>query len=487
MKVMKSPHISRQERPEAGVALLLALVTMMLVAAIAMALLSGSGTESALAGNYRSSTGSYYAAFAGLEEGRGRLLPTNPNYFDNTVANFIPTSGTPPLALGQVRYILNAVPGETVAPTNQASTTTYPDTQYSSEFGSAPPTGGATQTVTSTTTVAGVQGPLYKWVRITPITEQAINKDVNNDSALNNTTALYYDGAHLNLTSTGKQAMEVTSLAVLPDGAQKMLQYLVAPVNYNLNFQSALSLVGPVGTFNGANSNPYYTNGNDGSGNPGTVAGCTANQPAVPAIGVSTAADDTYVTDNLPRPTHYVGAGGTPSVDTVTQTGPLQSPAELNQLVDTIKQNADAVVTPNPPTGTYNFGDPGWPSMSASDPKVVVVNGDFDLGPNTGYGLLIVTGNFHYHGNSGWKGIVLVIGDGTTTFDGLGGGNGEFDGAVLVATTKDSSGNTLDSYGSVNFDISGGGGNGIYYNSCWIQKAQGTPSFAILSFREVPQ
>jgi len=109
------------------------------------------------------------------------------------------------------------------------------------------------------------------------------------------------------------------------------------------------------------------------------------------------------------------------------------------------------------------------------------------LGPNTGYGILVVTGNFKYQGNSGWKGIILVVGDGTTTFVGNGGGNGEFDGAVFTATTRDASGNQLPAYGTVNMDINGGGGNGIYYNSCWINKVQQPPTYQILSFREIAQ
>jgi hypothetical protein len=107
------------------------------------------------------------------------------------------------------------------------------------------------------------------------------------------------------------------------------------------------------------------------------------------------------------------------------------------------------------------------------------------LGPNTGYGLLVVTGNFHYQGNSGWKGIILVIGDGTTTFDGNGGGNGEFDGAVFVATTRDASGTQLANFGTANYDISGGGGNGVYFNSCWIKQANKPPAWKILSFKQI--
>ncbi len=115
----------------------------------------------------------------------------------------------------------------------------------------------------------------------------------------------------------------------------------------------------------------------------------------------------------------------------------------------------------------------------------MVVNGNLNLNSYVGYGLLVVTGNFAYDGNSGWKGIILVVGDGTTTFTGSGGGNQEFDGAIFVASIKDSSGNVLSQLGNVGFDISGGGGNGVYYNSCWINSAQPTLTYTLLSFREL--
>jgi hypothetical protein len=125
--------------------------------------------------------------------------------------------------------------------------------------------------------------------------------------------------------------------------------------------------------------------------------------------------------------------------------------------------------------------------MSATNPMTIVVNGNFSMTGNfTGYGLLVVTGNFSYSGTTGWKGIILVIGDGTTTFLGNGGGNNEFDGAIYTATIKDAQGNLLPSLGVVNFDINGGGGSGIYYNSCWIKQAQQPPTYRILSFREIP-
>jgi hypothetical protein len=202
------------------------------------------------------------------------------------------------------------------------------------------------------------------------------------------------------------------------------------------------------------------------------------------------------VTAGIPgnRTSHYSGlSGSTPDVATVGLNSTLSTPASLDQLVQNIRNNADAVI-PNPPNApnvnnsgtTYNFGGPGWPTnMSASNPQTVYVDGSFDLGPNTGYGLLVVTGNFTYHGNSGWNGVILVIGDGTTTFLGNGGGSGTFNGAIFAATTRNAAGAQLPSLGTVNFDITGGGGNGIYYDHCWVNNVQKPPTYKVLSFKEI--
>src|SRR5271154_2079394 len=102
---------TRRGSEESGVALLIALFALLLICVIGVALIMASGTHSALTGNYRSATSVYYAALAGLEEGRGRLLPKSPNYLG--------AFGAPPGILlnpGDVRYIINPLPGETVAP-----------------------------------------------------------------------------------------------------------------------------------------------------------------------------------------------------------------------------------------------------------------------------------------------------------------------------------------------------------------------------------
>src|SRR5712664_4293054 len=91
----------RKRRREAGIALLISIFVLLLISVVAIALIVSSGTESALAGNYRSATGVYYAALGGLEEARGRLLVKDPNSFKNTASGFLPSPGTT-LAMGAV-------------------------------------------------------------------------------------------------------------------------------------------------------------------------------------------------------------------------------------------------------------------------------------------------------------------------------------------------------------------------------------------------
>ena len=499
---MKTLRKNRRKSSETGVALLIALITLLLISGVAVAMIVASGSEGKLNGNYRSSSSSYYAAMAGIEEARGRLLPTNPNTISNAVYTAVDLNLQNYMAVGQAYYIYNG--SGSVA----AALAAYPDTQYASEFGVAPLATPGTTSL-SGTNASNIPGPMFRWVRVTPVTERSLgNVDVNGDGTVNSTIPLYYDGSATppamvvppfvglvpQPSSSQNEVLEVTALAVLPDGTQKLLQYLVAPQTFNLNFPSALTLAGSVGVFQGASSNPYQVDGQDGSGSAPAVPGCSAPNPPQykDAIGVSSATDATTVTGGIPanRLSHYTGGTGTtptttPDVKPVSLNSTLSSPASMDQLIADIRSNADAVVAPAA-GGTYNFGGTGWPSgMSASNPKTIYVDGDFDLGPNTGYGLLVVTGNFHYHGNSGWNGVILVIGDGTTTFDGQGGGNGEFDGAIFVATTRDAAGNQLANFGTVNYDISGGGGNGVYYDSCWIRNVQKPPTYKVLSFREI--
>jgi len=476
----RSPKTSKKS--ERGVALFIAIFALLLISVVALALMVMAGTETSLNSNYKSSVQVFYDARAGVEEARGRLWKGNPNFLGAALA-LNPATGT--MDVGSVTYILNPAAGEVVNPTDMSSGNQYADRQYSSEWVGNPPTNPPT--VASVSTQAGVPGPLFKWVRITPRTERSAGMDVNGDGALDNANPLYYDGTQQMLsnqipaTTTAYQVFEVTALAETPTGSQRLVQYNVAATNLNLKFPSALTFDGPTPNYNAPSSNPFDMNGNDRSG-ANQMAGCTIPaQPAKPAVGVLSPGDVPIAESTIPgnRLNHYLGSGGAPSVGDISSLLPPteQTVTNLNQLVSTITQVANNVIPG--PASTVPMG-------SASNPQITVVNGDLTLsGNNTGYGILVVTGTLTFSGNTGWRGIVLVVGQGNMVENG--GGNNEFDGAVLVAKTLDASGLPLAALGQPILNWNGGGGNGVYYDSCWINNAASGLTYKILGFREISQ
>jgi hypothetical protein len=171
----------------------------------------------------------------------------------------------------------------------------------------------------------------------------------------------------------------------------------------------------------------------------------------------------------------------------------MTTPSGLDSIAQTIKQNADATVpTTNQANFLTNLVTSG--AMSPSSPLTVVVNGDLDLTGwhNTGYGLLLVTGNLTYDPDATWNGIVMVVGQGTVIGWRGGAATAGFNGAMLVARTRDTSGVLLSGsslgYSYVDFNHGGSmGGQGIRYSNCWIQKSQPTAGYRILSFHEISQ
>jgi hypothetical protein len=318
---------------------------------------------------------------------------------------------------------------------------------------------------------------------------------VDNDGVLNSTSPLFYNAAlspaSMTLSSaSGYQVLEITAFAVLQDGSEKMEQYLAAALNFDLSFPSAITLDGNGVSFSGGSSNNWESDGVDQQGGGPT---CSPVQNPVPSVGYTHTGDQTGF--SLPKPSNYLGSSLVPpssnntsgsstvvdiasAISSVPAYENMSTPASLDALVQTISQNADAVLT-----GPVSPGGTGWPSgMGSGSPKTVVVNGDFSMSGNfTGYGILVVTGNFTATGTTGWDGIVLIIGEGTASVK----GTVQIDGAVLVANTKNSSGVELSSLGPASYSVSGGGNGGVYYNSCLISSSQPLTTYKVLSFREI--
>jgi hypothetical protein len=482
-----------RRRSQDGIALLIAIFVLLLISVVAIALLVSSGTETALGANYRTSSSVYYAALAGLEEARGRLLPRNPNYFGISVV-------PPNLPLGQTIYVINRLSsGDNIAPWDQSNS--FYDKEYVTEFGVEASTASwqSRYSVWDNNSLS-VPGPIFKWVRINAASEQSLFLQVNS-SGYSTSPAIYFDPFHLNSslnpwpslvvgpTATSVQALEITAMASLPTGSKKILQYLVAPAAFNLTFPSALTMDGNAVTFSVPSSGTFLVSGTDTNDPLNSIPnGCTPGASLVDGVGYTNSGDGSQsniLSAILPanRP-HYTGLGGTtPNVNYVGGVGGLagnlQTVSGMSSLVQTITQNADVVI--NGPATQANMPA----SMSASNPMTIVVNGDltFSGWHNTGFGILLVTGTFTYDPDASWDGIVLVIGQGVIYSHQ--GGTGKFYGAMLVANTVGGVGNQL---GPSSFDFtSGAGSNGIYYSSCWVNYVQSPYSYKVLSFHEIRQ
>ena len=104
----------RKIRRDRGIALILTIFGLLLLTGIAAAMMFSSDSETTISINYRDKQAATYAAFSGLQEARDRIHPVSG---DLAASGFVPTQ-TPDaggLAGGQVLYLINPAPGETVA------------------------------------------------------------------------------------------------------------------------------------------------------------------------------------------------------------------------------------------------------------------------------------------------------------------------------------------------------------------------------------
>src|SRR5215831_19825218 len=97
---------TRTKKTQAGVALLMALLALMVLSAIAVGLVYMTNTESQVNANYRSEQVAYFAAKAGLEEARDRMMLLPGSYYFSNTPGLTPTL-LPADGNAQVLYILN--------------------------------------------------------------------------------------------------------------------------------------------------------------------------------------------------------------------------------------------------------------------------------------------------------------------------------------------------------------------------------------------
>jgi hypothetical protein len=298
---MKNATRNRQR----GIALFFSIFALLLLTAIAAALIFMANTETSVNSNYRQEQTAYFAAKAGIEEARARMMPSDPNPI--ALPTVAPTNLN-----GQITYIVNPVKGGTaVQPWNAANqwaddelchdyngdaalglTTVAPDVRCATV--NLPATAYLSPAPTSKLPYNGTNGtgtPVpYKWVRLGPklngsllgpgttITNTAYDVNAGVGTGI---TPVCWDGVNeWVLTVATCQQMNsanatymtnvytLTALGVssdAPNAARKVLQGEVA-LNPTASFPYGLfatSTACPAITFNGnnASTNSYTTAG----------------------------------------------------------------------------------------------------------------------------------------------------------------------------------------------------------------------------------
>jgi hypothetical protein len=498
-----------------GVALIAALITLLLIAAITAGMIILSNTETNISSNFRDQQNAYFASRGGLSEVRDRMRPLA----TDTVSAYIPTA-LPGTSNG-ILYIINPLAGETVAPWNTTPDPIggprhYPDDELCTEVtcsGGVPAAGSwyvnpaGTPGKGSTTYAATPQLP-WKWVRLMPkinrsdVTTRVVSVDgasgvgqptygqrvcwdqVNNHEVV--TASATCQAASINYVSV----FELTSLAVTPSGSRRMSQFELAELTLP-PLPGALVFDGPTTGFPGAgfptnpNSAAFGVSGTDLAQGPNAGVGCGAatNQPAV---GTYDANSFGTIDGQLNKPQSYSSSAPYPTTNAVSnvnaQLGPLSTVDGLTNLANEVIAAAGSNVYTSPAV-PLNWGTNGAPVIN-------VINGDYSGSISGGSGILLVTGTLTMNGGPSYNGLVLVIGEGNVVKNG--GGGGTLNGSLFLGnlytdlnyTTKIALGANL-APGPTTMVWNGGGNSNINYDSCWINMIGKTLPLRLVTSREM--
>jgi hypothetical protein len=116
-----------------------------------------------------------------------------------------------------------------------------------------------------------------------------------------------------------------------------------------------------------------------------------------------------------------------------------------------------------------------------SDPTLMTfIDGDVELGAgDQGAGLLVVTGKLLMHGNTSFKGVIYVLGEGVVEREGS--GSGVISGGIVIAKFGKESGD----FEAPTFFTDGGGSSRLEYNSKAVAEAMtAIPGFAVVGVVE---
>jgi Tfp pilus assembly protein PilX len=277
---------------------------------------------------------------------------------------------------------------------------------------------------------------------------------------------------YADITPIEPYRLVVTSTGYGPNGAKKNLEGIIQKNFLNdLPSTSGLSMVGPGAGlhFEPGSGNPTYC-GVDPGIQPGqTIPNnptCTINpnQPTGPAIGVSDQSGLDHITS---------AAGNTqivPPPAIITDAPDWQrTPKDMNDFVSQLRQTAITSGRYLPDTAgvtSLQNVNNAVPYINASEystgQHVTFCEGDCSVGPLSGGGILVITGNFEYNGNFNFRGLILVVGPPGTGVTRTGAGSGVILGNMVIAPYNPN--NLAAGFGSPSFSTNGGGTSDLMFS-----------------------
>jgi len=531
---------TKRLKSQRGIAMMVALLALLLLAAIGMGIMFMADTENSVNNNYRDSQKAYFAARAGAED--ARLLLVKDNALNASALALIPPqSGSP----ANMIYLKNPTGGEAIDPTTAAGSTLsanpYLDDQLCWErynLGLTPgngPCGSNSQTgqlltntnsftATTLTTTAGVNGTdalPFKWVRITAKQNLmgALGASGTKVATLpGNNQQVCWDGTNEVVIASGTTCQgqtpalmpvwQLTSLAVTPKvganpGSRRMVQMEVA-LNPPLIPPAPISVQAPVSL-----QGSYVLNAYDNCACSCTTVKISGNQitSCVPRVGqpanaCASSAHAIYTQNDVST----IGNSGSTATSfgtdptttaSVQHVNPWPNSLNIDNLIN--KYKAGAVSPSFSCTGTQDltaipavykncgtqssqqFGD--YPSGLPTEPA---------LGSYTSV-TEYIPGSVHLTSDASGSGILIVDGDldingglnwyglilvrGKVSFTGGAGASTNLYGAILAGDDVNASNQAQ----SDNF----GGSINFQYDVCALKRLGGTTPPQLLATHEI--
>jgi hypothetical protein len=273
------------------------------------------------------------------------------------------------------------------------------------------------------------------------------------------------------LSSPEPVRLLIKSTGYGPRGATKRLEAVIQKDFFNgLTAPATLTLIGPPSTTACPTCNPAIPATSFlfelGNSNAMLYSGQDAESTdIIPPIGTSGQTNLDGVFDNIDDVNRWERVIGVPSDITSDTPQWLSSPTQLDNAVKSLYNVAVA-------SGRYfpNGEQPTtWGNVNGTG--ITFCDGDCELGPGDGGGIMVVTGKLTLRGNFSFKGIIIVTGQ--EGVDRRGAGNGEIEGNMIVAPYVNSSiipasEPVSPTFLAPQYDLSGGGTSVIQYNSTAI-------------------